>query len=189
MIDLEQATTFVQEKLSQRNYLIQTYKRKKEELAGLQQVVGDLNEARDIVIEVSRAIQQEVHNQIAAIVSECLEIVFDEPYTFEIQFERKYDRTFANLVFIRDGETINPMDASGGGVIDVASFALRLSCMMLSKPKLRRLLVLDEPFKFVSLNYQERVREMLETLSERLNIQIIMVTHINKLVTGKEVEL
>jgi len=66
---------------------------------------------------------------------------------------------------------------------------LRLSCMMLSKPKLRRLLVLDEPFKFVSLNYQERVREMLETLSKRLNIQIIMVTHINKLVTGKEVEL
>jgi len=83
------------------------------------------------------------------------------------------------------------MTAAGGGVVDVAAFALRLSCLMLSKPPLRRILILDEPFKYVSerRGYRERVRQLLESLAEEMGIQILMVTHIEALQTGDIVEL
>ena len=84
---------------------------------------------------------------------------------------------------------VDPMTASGGGVVDVASFALRLSCLVLSKPPINRILILDEPFKFLSEDYRERVRILLETLSKEMKTQIILVTHIEELKTGRMIEL
>jgi DNA repair exonuclease SbcCD ATPase subunit len=40
------------------------------------------------------------------------------------------------------------------------------------------LIILDEPFKFISRDLQERAGEILKKLSEKMKLQIIMVTHI-----------
>lgn len=146
-------------------------------------------EAQKITQVVAETIQQEAHNQIAGVVSQCLSSVFDDPYEFKINFERARGKTEANLVFIRDGEEINPIDSSGGGVIDVAAFALRISCLMLTRPQRRRVVVLDEPFRFVSQEYRPRVRTMLIELSKDLNIQFIMITHIKELAIGKVIDI
>ncbi len=74
-------------------------------------------------------------------------------------------------------------------MIDVAAFALRVSCLMLHRPRLNRVVIIDEPFRFVSVQYQDNVREMLEGLSKDLGIQIVFVTHNENLVTGKTIEL
>ena len=81
------------------------------------------------------------------------------------------------------------MTASGGGVVDVAAFALRLSCIVLHKPVLRRIILLDEPFKFVSEQYRENIKTMLETLAKDFNVQFIMVTHIEELIIGNIIKL
>jgi len=146
-------------------------------------------EAQFILQFVGQHIQEQVHQQIAGVVSRCLEAVFDEPYEFEIRFEKKRNRTEARLVFVRDGVEFNPMDAAGGGVIDVAAFALRLACLMLRRPPARRVLILDEPFRFVSATYRPAIKQLLETLAEELNMQFIMVTHIPELVIGRVIEL
>jgi len=147
-------------------------------------------EARDIAQGIAETIQQEAHAKISSVVSTCLSTVFpDDPYTFKVIFESKRHKTQAKLVFERNGIEVDPLSASGGGVVDVASFALRLACLLLNKPALQRVLVLDEPFKFVSEGYQPLVRQMLEDLESKLNIQIIMVTHIPALITGKRIEL
>jgi len=153
--------------------------------------VEDAATAQELAQQVAQAIQQQAHDQIAEVVSRCLSAVFDEPYVFRIHFERKRGRTEARLVFEREGMEVDPMTASGGGVVDVAAFALRLSCLILNKPPLRRVLILDEPFRFVSEQgeYQSRVRELLETLAREMGVQFIMVTHINELKAGKVVEL
>ena len=122
-------------------------------------------------------------------VSRCLEAVFDEPYEFHLNFELKRGRTEARLSFVRDGVEVDPLTASGGGVVDVAAFALRLSCLMLAQPPLRRLLVMDEPFKYVSEEYRERIRVLLETLATEMGVQFVMVTHITELKTGTVIEL
>lgn len=145
--------------------------------------------AQQILTDTAHQIQQEVHSRIASVVSRCLESVFDEPYEFQINFEKKSNKTVAELVFVREGLQVDPISASGGGVVDVASFALRLACLVLRKPALRPILILDEPFRFVSKDYIPKVRDLIETLSEEMKIQIVMVTHIPQLQTGKVVEL
>jgi len=146
-------------------------------------------EAQQVVQAIAETIQEEAHNRIAGVVTRCLATVFDEPYEFRIRFERARGRTEARLVFVREGLEVNPIDASGGGVVDVAAFALRLSALMLSRPARRRVVVLDEPFKFVSAGYRDRVRAMLENLAPDLEVQFIFVTHIDELRCGHIVEV
>jgi DNA repair exonuclease SbcCD ATPase subunit len=145
--------------------------------------------AQEVLQTVSAAVQQQAHEKIAAVVSRCLEGVFEEPYEFRIVFERKRGKTEARLVFMRNDMEVDPMTASGGGVIDAAAFALRLACMMLSRPKVRRILVLDEPFKFLSAEYDERLCELLTSLSNDLGVQFIIVTHKTALHLGTVIEL
>jgi DNA repair exonuclease SbcCD ATPase subunit len=146
-------------------------------------------QAQDVVQRAGQAVQQAAHDRLATVVSRCLEAVFDEPYEFCILFERKRGRTEARLVFVRDGVEINPMDAAGGGVVDVASFALRLSCLMLKRPRVRRFLVLDEPWKHLSETYRPRLRECVEQLAEEMDLQVFLITHSDEFRIGRVVKL
>lgn len=148
-----------------------------------------LNDCQELAQIVAQSIQQQAHSMIAKVVSKCLETIFDEPYEFQIVFERKRGKTEARLVFERDGMEIDPMTASGGGVLDVASFALRLAAITLTKPHCRKVIIMDEPFRFVSENYRPKIKELLQDLSKEYGFQFIMVTHIKELVCGTNVDL
>jgi len=135
-------------------------------------------EARELLQHLAQAVQQKAHERISEVVSTCLKTVFPEdPYEFLIRFERKRGRTEARLLFKREGSEMHPLSAAGGGVVDVAAFALRVVTLALRRPPVTKLLVLDEPFKFVSEQYQDNVRQMLEALAHDMDLQIIMVTH------------
>lgn len=168
---------------------VKQVKSEKEKLEEATQHLGRTQKAHELVQKVSQLVQQRAHNQIAEVVSRCLQAVFDSPYKFQIIFERKRSKTEARLVFIKNSQEIDPTTSSGGGVIDVASFALRLSCLMLSKPKLRKVLLLDEPFRHLSANYRPRMSELLIKLSEEMDVQFIMVTHDQEFQVGKVIEL
>jgi ABC-type Mn2+/Zn2+ transport system ATPase subunit len=161
-----------------------------DELALAEQHVLDAMQAQSVIQNVAQQVQQKAHAAIAQIVSKCLAAVFGEDaYAFEIVFERKRGRTEAVLQFVRDGKSYNPTSECGGGVVDIAAFALRLACLMLERPHRRRLLVLDEPFRFVSPQYQHLIPGMLMTLAKDLDLQIVMTTNIHAIITGKVVEL
>jgi DNA repair exonuclease SbcCD ATPase subunit len=147
-------------------------------------------EAQQVLQTVAATAQHEAHTQIARVVTRCLQTVFGEDaYDFGIDFRRARGRTEARLYFARLGRRVEPTSAAGGGVVDVAAFALRLACLLLATPKRRRLLVLDEPFRMLSRDYAARVRELIETLSRELGVQIIQVTHSPDLAAGKVIEL
>lgn len=167
-------------------------RRVKEEATALQVVeerLQVLQEAQAIAQAVAQQVQEQAHKKIASVVSRSLEAVFDKPYTFRIVFEQKRGRTEARLVFEREGLEVDPMTASGGGMVDVAAFSLRLSCLMLSRPPLRRVLVMDEPFKCVHKSNLTRLRTLLGTLSKEMGVQFLMVTHLDELKTGNVIEL
>ncbi len=161
----------------------------KQETERAAEKASNAKKAQAIFQSVAKNVQQNAHDQIAGIVSTCLSSVFDEPYEFRIEFEQKRGKTEARLSFIRDGMAVDPLTGSGGGVVDVAAFALRLAALMLSRPAQRRLLVLDEPFRFVSANHQESLQSLVLSLSEKLDIQFLIVTHIDAMQIGKIVEL
>lgn len=147
------------------------------------------SEAQSYVQGAAEAVQNVAHQKIASVVSRCLQGVFGDDYEFKITFVKKRGRTEAELSFVKGGHEIDPLLASGGGVVDVASFALRLACLLLIQPAKRRLLVLDESFKWVSADYIPIVRELLLSLSQELRIQFVLVTHIRKLVCGKVITI
>jgi len=148
---------------------------------------GEAETARRLLQGVASAVQQKAHGQIASVVSRCLEAVFDDPYEFRVEFLEKRGKTEANMLFVRSGNPVDPMSASGGGVVDVAAFAARLACLMLSRPARRRLLVLDEPFRFVSRDLRPRVRELVEVLAGEMQMQFVLVTHDPQLAVGRVV--
>jgi hypothetical protein len=166
-----------------------SFKQEQAKLLEAEERVVDAEEAQRILQLVAQTTQQQAHDRIAGVVTRCLAAVFEDPYEFKILFEQKRGRTEARLVFERDGVQVDPLTASGGGVVDVASFGLRLSCLMLSRPPLRKLLVMDEPFRFVSKNFRPRVKAMMETLAKELGVQIIMITHHPELEAGEVYEI
>ncbi len=157
-----------------------------------QQLLTDTEEAQVITQQISQAIQQQAHQRIAGVVSKCLETVFtgEDRYGFRIHFDRKRGRTEARLVLTKNGHEIDdPLDFDSGGVCEVAAFALRLSCLVLSKPRLRKVILFDEPFKSISVDYLDNVRTLMDKLSEEFGVQFVVVTHIHQLETGKVIRL
>lgn len=152
--------------------------------------VGHAVQAQDVLQHLAQAVQQQAHERISRVVSSCLEAVFgDGAYEFQIQFERKRGKTEAQLRFVRGELNADPLSAAGGGAVDVASLALRVACVMLHRPRLSKVIILDEPLKYVSAEYRPNVRQMVEGLSRDLGFQIIMVTHAKDLVAGKVLEV
>jgi DNA repair exonuclease SbcCD ATPase subunit len=165
-------------------------KTEKQALKQAKERAGHVAQAIEVVQAVAEEVQSKAHRQIASVVTKCLEGVFgDECYTFKIGFEKKRGKTEANLLFVRDGQEIEPVDAAGGGTVDVASFALRVAALVLAQPRKRLFLALDEPFRFVSAEYRPAVREMLERLSKDLKVQVLMVTHSDEFRIGKVIEV
>lgn len=147
--------------------------------------------ALQLVVNVAEAIQQRINRQISQVVSKCLRAVFgDNAYQFQILTEQKRGKGEMRFVFTRDGLEVDPLTAAGGGVVDVAAFGLRLAALLLQRPARRRLLVLDEPFRFVSAEYQPAVGELLEAVANELDVQIVMCTHVAGLADlGQVVEI
>ncbi|MCP4475372.1 MAG: hypothetical protein GY821_12570 [Gammaproteobacteria bacterium] len=143
--------------------------------------IGHSEKALFIIQKVARDTQAELEYHISDVVSMALDTIFDDPYKFKIEFVLKRNKTECELLLEKKGEKINPLSACGGGVIDVVSFALRIALWTLQTPKSRNTFILDEPFKFLSKDLLPRASELLKELSDRLNIQFIIVTHLDEL--------
>lgn len=163
----------------------------RESLAIAEERVACVQQAQEIVQTVAQAVEQQVHARIAEVVSRCLRAVFDDPYEFRVEFDRRRGRTEARLVLVRDGIALDdPLNEVGGGVVDVAALALRIACLLLCRPACRRLLVLDEPFRNIRGDEnRRRTRELLLGLANDLGMQIILNTDIPAYRLGTVLEL
>ena len=154
--------------------------------------VGDVAAAQRYLQDIAQATQQSVHRRLASVVTRCLKAVFgDGAYEFEIDFVRRRGRTEADMWFVRkDGKKLDPLTEAEGGAVDVASLGLRLACLMLSQPELRRLIVLDEPLKNLNgLEFQDKAAQLILSLAEDLGVQFIIVTDDDWLKVGNVVNL
>lgn len=145
-----------------------------------------IEQAREVIKAVSLMTQRQLEEHISSIVSLALSAVFDDPYSLKLNFVERRGKTECDLVFTRDGQEVDPMSASGGGAIDVASMALRIACWSLKPKKTRNTIILDEPFRYLSKGLQHKAGDMLKMISEKLGLQIIMVTHNPELIEASD---
>lgn len=135
-----------------------------------------LEQALVFVQDVAQKTQEQLVLHIQDVVNTALDTCFPDEYQFKLVFEIKRNKTEARLVFFKNGFEIDPMEASGGGVVDVASFALRIAAWSLGSTS--NTICLDEPMKFLSRDLQPRAGEILKEISSKLGIQFIMVSHV-----------
>ena len=178
--------------LADRDHAVRAVRDERAAYRKARQKAADAVRAQALVQEVAEATQKFAHAQIAGVVTRCLEAVFgDEACQFRIDFAKARGRTEARLLFVRDGMDIeDPLEAECGGQVDVASLALRLACLLLSKPRRRKLLVMDEPLGNVNgAVYQRRVAALLLALAKDFGVQFIVVSDDDWLKVGRVVDL
>jgi len=140
--------------------------------------------AQLILQESARLTQEHLQYRIGTLVTLAMEAVFDDPYRLEVLFENARGRTQASINFMRGDEILSPLDASGGGAVDVAAFGLQVSLWTLQSPRTRPVLFLDEPLKWLKGgSLPEKGAAMLQEISQKMGIQIIMVSHAPELIS------
>lgn len=177
MTQLQILRTQLEQKKGQKFQLERTLKTNKEDLLKLKTALVIHEQAREIIREVGMKTQQQLQFHISDITSLALNTVFDDPYQLKVEFVQRRNKTECDLIFVKGGMELDPIEASGVGAIDVASYALRIASWSMNHPKTRNVIIMDEPFRCLSKEFQERAPAMIKEISEKLNIQFIIITH------------
>ena len=158
---------------------LQTEKSKSEELLlSKLELQQNIEQAQIIIQQVGKQTQEQIKFHIEDIVSLAIDSIFPDTYKFGLNFDIKRNKTEVEICFYDENNTkINPMDSTGGGIIDITSFALRVAMWSLKTGKKNNTIILDEPMKFLSRDLAPKGAELLKKLSEKLNIQFILSTH------------
>jgi DNA repair exonuclease SbcCD ATPase subunit len=172
---IELRKKYIQEN-TKRELLIKQLETIEQNLIFAEKNLENYQKARTIVQIVAETTQKKIEYHISSIVSTALSAVFVDPYEFVLRFVQRRNKTEADLFFMKNNKEGDPMSISGGGPMDVASFALRVATWSI-KPT-RNVIILDEPGKFISRDLQSKFSDMIKQLSTKLNLQFIIVSHI-----------
>ncbi len=140
-------------------------------------------EARLHIQNVAKETNNQFKIKIDNSVTTALRSVFGDDYVFDSEFINKRNSTEC-ILSVKDkyNNKMNLLKDKGGGVADIVSFALRISLWSLSVPRSASVIILDEPAKNISKQYKELFSQFMKEVSDKLNIQFIMVTHENSLI-------
>lgn len=133
-------------------------------LARLRKAQQDIETLVATISEAAQAAQMRFGVVIAGVVTECLNSVYpDNPYVFKLEFRECAGKTVVDTLLYREGEALDPMASTGGGVWDVLAFALRVAIFILTAgDDTRKFMAFDEPFKF--LHGAAKIRRAYETM-------------------------
>ena len=134
-------------------------------------------EALSEIKHMVEAIQHSTYGQIERLVTHCLQFVFGDEYSCSIVTNHTSHGVTAEVVVIKGDLTLSPMSSCGGGVVDIVSFALRLAALVGdARQSNRRILILDEPFRFLSAEYKPKVAALVEDIAIDFDFQIVLIT-------------
>ena len=139
-----------------------------------------LVDARDIVNIVTLATQKQAQGIIEEIITSILYTLYGSGYEAKLKFEVKRNKTEITPVLLKDGSERDLKKEVGGGIVDVFSFGMRLVLWAMSMERTDNCLFLDEPFKNLGIK-AELMSEILKKLSDKFGLQIIIITHDERL--------
>lgn len=176
--DIRKYEKFLNEKLAERRFLVGRIDGLKSKSESLLSRLDDLDEAITVFNVVGIIANDEAKEVVEGIVTEALQLVYDETYSFVV--DNKVQRGQPETHFgvkIRENTYSLRDEELGGGVIDVVSFTLRVTSWAINDPRTDDVLVLDEPLKNVDSERLHNMGLMIKRLSQELDLQFIIVTH------------
>ncbi len=195
-MNLQNLRQKIEQKKGAQNQIKTDLKRATDNCELIEKEISISEKSQSIIQIVAKATQQELEYRICEPVSLALAAVYNDPYKMVADFQiTGRGNTECHLGFERNGNIIKPLDASGGGPIDIASFSLRIGSWSLVRPRSRPILITDEPFKWIDkkkIQNSERTTmhlagQMLKDITkqppEGLGLQVIMITHIDELIS------
>lgn len=123
-----------------------------------------------------KAVSVESLTTIEKLITYGLQVVFhDQNLAFKTEISTKRNVQWLELKLINKGVEAPILSSFGGGPASVCAFLLRL--LVCRRLGLAPVLLLDEPFSFVSDEYVENVGKLLRELTDKLGFTMILVTH------------
>lgn len=185
---INQILSILKEKSIEFKLAESAYEKNKISISKDKKILNSLEKIRTLIIEIGKDTQEELKKYIEETVTLALQTVFGEDYCFLVEFNYdKRDQYEINFFIEHLGIKLEPkQDTCAGGEVDVCAFVLRMICLTLEDDEVAAILILDEPFKNVSSKYISAVGQMIIDISHLLNVQIIMVTHIEDLIESSD---
>ena len=179
---IKQIRTRLTSELAKREMLEDNLRSAKKDKVKNLALLENTQKAREVTQTVAESTQKQIEYHISSLVTMAIQAVYpDNPYEFKLRFVMRRNKTEADLIFAKgENETDDILNAGGGGPADVAAFALRIATWSLKKT--RNVLLLDEPFRCISQDKQEKCSEMLKEISDKLKLQIILISHLPELI-------
>ena len=138
---------------------------------------GDmLGQCLDVLHGMETTWRDRFQQGLAAVVSDGLTSVMGEPTEVKLETSQYRDATAIDLRVLQGGIETDVEEAKGGTLLQVLAFLLHVLLTVSVQPKLRHLLILDEPFGMVEKSFRPAVAELLMELSRRLDLQVLMIT-------------
>ena len=162
-------------KLTERDFINQELTDLKRQSKKLEKDNIARNKAYLFIEQIAVATQKELEFNLNDMVGAGLNSVFDQHYEFNTNFVIKRSRPECNMSFKKGNHLVDPLAFSGLGAADVAAFSLRGASLSMAN-RYRKVLLLDEPFQRLKGEEEnKRVIELMNTLSQKMGIQIICV--------------
>jgi len=120
--------------------------------------------------------------------TEGLQTIFhDQDMSVRAEVEEQRGKVSVTLLTARqrsDGQTVEgmPHESFGGSVLTIQSILMRITVIF--RRGLRPLLLLDETMAAVANRYVDRAAKFLSTLCRRLDLDVLLITHDEALVSA-----
>ena len=133
---------------------------------------------------VSEATKVKTKLGFEKIVTYALRYIYNSDYSFNLEFGRRGNLSELNFnVKTPDcKEPLDLLDSQAGGVLDIISVALRIALLELIKPRIEGFIMLDEPFRHLSVEYLSKAESLIQEINKKFNRQIIIITHKTELI-------
>ncbi len=139
-------------------------------------------EALEFLEEVANSRRGSMKGRIEAVLTEALRLVYGPTRKIELEYTVKNNRSHLAFELVKDtkaGEVRRVLDGTGSGlgVSDTVSVPLRLLVLLGMKGQSDKVCVLDECYKHVNTERVPLVVQFLKVLTERLGMQVILLSH------------
>jgi DNA repair exonuclease SbcCD ATPase subunit len=135
-----------------------------------------LHSAREIFQKAATLTQNHLATHLSSIVTKAIKTVFyEKDISFHVEFTGRRNVSECDMWIEEDGNRYSILDSRGYGMVDIISFSLKVAYILLHTSD--NVIILDEPFRQLSLDKHAMASEVLKQLSKELDIQFIIATH------------